>query len=400
MAAALLDRHAVPQLRLALLELFAGRFPAAARHITADGWDELDRLAALHRLQPLLHQSHRSNSAVPEAVRERWREAFRLSSLRALALAGDLERSVALLEARGFEPIALKGAWLAWHAYPHPGLRPMRDIDLLLTPDTVIPAHRLLQDHGYEPLGAAEFSPEDSVKLDKHMPPLLSPHGTAVEVHHRLWEIDGRMDHSAPGANEAELRARARRDGGIVYLAPADLLAHLIIHAVYDHRLDCGPLVLSDIAYLLGATEIDWDAFWAAAALQGWDRGAQLVLALVQDHARDLDIPVPVGLPSLPPEHLSLSADLLLQELDTRRSAGFVAALKVGGITAMLSRAFARREHKGHAPVARNLNAEGGFLSWARGRLARTLWDLSHSAVRRQSRNLAQLSQWLDGNMR
>lgn len=379
-----------------LLELFAGRAPPEAARITADGWDELDRVAALHRLQPLLHHFHRDSAAVPEAVQQRWREAFRQSALRALALQGDLADATTLLDGAGLSPIALKGAWLAWHAYPHPALRPMRDLDLLLTPETVIAGHRLLQDHGYVPLGTPEFAAEDAVRLDKHMPPLLSPRGTLIEIHHRLWEIDGRMDHAAPGANEAALRHRAVREGGIAFLAPADLLAHLIIHAVYDHRLDCGPLVLADIAFLLREAEIDWDKFWTAADEQGWRKGAHLVLALVKTHAPDVRLAFPPDLGPLPEEHLDLAGELLLQELDTRRSAGFAATLTVGGIGAMMTRVFARRSPKGDAQVARNLDGEGGYARWARTRLVRTLGELSRATVRRQSRQLASLSRWLD----
>ena len=380
----------------ALLELLAGRVPPEHARITPDGWDELDRIAQLHRFQPLLYHFHRDNPAIPDGVQQHWREAFRASALRALALQGDLADATGLLEAAGLAPIALKGAWLAWHAYPHPALRPMRDLDLLLTPETVIAGHRLLQEHGYAPLGTPEFAAEDAVRLDKHMPPLLSPRGTVIEIHHRLWEIDGRMDHSAPGANEAAIRGRAVRHGAITFLAPADLLAHLIIHAVYDHRLDCGPLVLADIAFLLRKAGMDWDRFWAAAGQQGWRKGAHLVLTLVRTHAPDVEIRFPADLGPLPPEHLGLAGELLLQELATRRSAGFAATLTIGGLGAMMSRVFARRSPKGDAQVARNLDGEGGYARWARTRLVRTLGELSHATVRRQSRQLASLSRWLD----
>ena len=40
--------------------------------------------------------------------------------------------------------------------------------------------------------------------------------------------------------------------------------------------------------------------------------------------------------------------------------------------------------------------SEGGMLRWAWSRLTRTIGDLAHADVRRQSRQLAQLSRWLD----
>jgi len=396
MASGLIDRHALPALRAALLELLAGRLPSEAAAIAPDGWDELDRIAELHRLQPLLYHLHRDRRNVPAALEARWREAFRQSALQSLAMAGDLADASALLDRAGLAPIALKGAWLAWRAYPHPALRPMRDIDLLLTPETVLAGYRLLQDHGYSAPQSTELSPEDALQLDKHMPPLVSPRGTVIELHLRLWEIDGRMDHAAPGRNEAAIRQRAVREGNVAYLGPIDLLAHLIIHAVYDHRLDCGPLVLTDISFLLRAAEIDWPSFWRGAREQGWSRGAHLVLAMVHTHAPDLAIPFPADLPPLPDDYASLAAELLLQELGTRQSAGFAATLSVGGVGAIAARVFARRSRKGEPQVTRNLSAEGGFAQWARGRLLRTLGQLAQPAVRQQSRDLARLSRWLD----
>jgi hypothetical protein len=43
------------------------------------------------------------------------------------------------------------------------------------------------------------------------------------------------------------------------------MLAHLIIHSVCDHWLDCSPLLLADIACLLHAEPVEWAPVdWAA----------------------------------------------------------------------------------------------------------------------------------------
>jgi len=387
----------LPRLRRLLLALLAGQTPADLPAPEDAAWPALDAMAALHRLRPLLHHRQRDNAAIPPALRAGWAEAYRASALSALILSGDLAATVGLLEQAGMAPLALKGAWLARHAYPHPALRPMRDLDLLLTPDTAIPAFRLLLDHGYRQDGAHHLTLEETVRLDKHMPPLLSPRGTVIELHQRLWEVDGRMDHAAPAAREAAIRARAIRTGPIGYLAPQDTLAHLIIHAVYDHRLDCGPLVLSDIAFLLAAVPVDWDGFWAEARAGGWQRGAHLVLALVRAHAPGVEIVFPADLPPCPADLAELAADLLLQELETRQSAGVAATFTAAGPAAFLRRILARRKGADDLhEVARDLSAEGGFAAWAGSRLLRTARDLARRDVRDQSRDLARLSRWLD----
>lgn len=389
--------EALPRLRHLLLDLIAGHSPAGLAGLDEAAWQALDRMAALHRLQPLLHHHHRADPAIPEVVRTHWAEVYRASALSALALSADLSATAGLLEQAGMAPLALKGAWLAWHAYPHPALRPMRDLDLLLTPDTVIPAFELLQANGYRQDGAHHLTLEETVRLDKHMPPLVSPRGITIELHQRLWEVDGRMDHAAPSAGEAAIRARAIRSGALAFLAPQDTLAHLIIHAVYDHRLDCGPLVLSDIAFLLAAAPVDWDAFWAEAHAGGWQRGAHLVLALVKAHAPSAAISLPADLPPCPADLADLSAGLLLQDLETRQSAGVAATLTAAGPAAFLRRILARRKGADDQDaVARDLSAEGGFAAWAGGRLVRTVRELARREVRDQSRDLARLSRWLD----
>lgn len=399
------DLRVLRRLLLALIATSKGPPDATLAKLTLTDWHALDDMAWQHRLQPLLHARRGLGSGnpclVPRSILDRWRAAHRTSGIRALKARAELAETTARLEAAGFAPIALKGAWLAWHAYPNPALRPLRDLDLLLTPETVIPAFDLLVAQGYTPPGSIEFSLEDAVRIDKHMPPLTSPRGLTIELHQRLWEIDGRMDHAAPRANEAAVRARAIRIGNISYPHPADMLAHLIIHAVYDHRLDCGPLLLPDIACLLAATPIDWPQFWAdfwaQAEAQGWREGAALVLQLVRAHDPSSPISIPPGA-APPPQVVDAAADLMLQNLFTRRSAGVFATMTARGPGAFWRRITARRAdtHDAGEHVTRNLSGEGGFAHWALTRLKRTAGQLAQPDVRQQSRDLAALSKWLD----
>jgi hypothetical protein len=302
-----------------------------------------------------------------------------------------------LLEKGGFCPVALKGAWLAWHAYPAPAYRPLRDLDLLVPEEQVIDAFELLLANGYRMARAAEMSPQDALRLEKHLPPLVSPREVVIELHHRLWEVDGRMDHAAPVQISSDPRDRAIVVDGIRFLAPADTLAHLIIHAVYDHRLDCGPLLLWDIACLLRGHAVDWAAFWQDAHAGGWEKGARLVLDLVQRHDPDLRISFPGRLAATPERVLESAPDLLLQPLESRQSAGVVATARVAGPRRLVQRLFARRGNGASSEqVQRDLSAQGGFGRWAADRFRRTVGQLADADVRRQSANLARLSRWLD----
>lgn len=385
-------------LRRILLALIApGEGPEGLAELPAAQWQMLDALAAQHRLQPLLHARRGDCALVPEDLRAGWHRAYRAAALDALHHKGELARTIALLRTGGFAPLALKGAWLAWHAYPDPALRPLRDLDLLLDPASVISAWELLAAQGYVP-DAADLPLEDAVRLDKHLPPLVSPRGVVVELHQRLGEAPGRTDHAAPRLDPAKVRANAIDVDGVTFPAPPDMLAHLIVHAVYDHRLDCGPLLLTDMAALLGVAPIDWPAFWGTATAGGWRDGARLVLELVARHDPTLPIAFDQG-PTVPAALGAAAPDLLLQDLATRQSAGVVATFAAAGPAALLRRLGARRsDPEGQGSVARDLGHAGGFLGWAGSRARRTLGELVQPAVRQQSRELAALSRWLGRN--
>ncbi len=321
-----------------------------------------------------------------------------MAAITALAQAADLRTAVNALEAAAYAPIALKGAWLAHHAYPEAAQRPARDLDLLLDPASVLAAFELLQANGFPLESPPEMALTDILRLDKHMPPLRAPNGTTIELHQHLWEHDGRLDHASPAAHDAELRQRALRGkDGILYPAGEDMLAHLIVHAAYSHRLDCGPLLLADLDFLLRRISVDWPNFWARSAREGWQRGARLVLELVAQYRAGTAIDFSADQGAAPlPALLAAAPDLLLQDLDTRKSAGFAAASKIHGLTRLLARLTGKRSRKDGAAAVRNMTEEGGFMGWASSRLVRTVAELTRSDVRRQSRGLSQISKWLD----
>ena len=389
-----MDRPALRRVLLALVGTDPATLPQGLR---PDDWTEIDRIAAQHRLQPFLHSQHQGSTAIPLAQREAWQAARRVAALQALAQQAELTETCALLDSAGFAPVALKGAWLAAQAYAEPALRPMRDLDLLVPEGDVLAAFDLLRNAGYEQARPGEMALADAVRIDKHLPPLIAPRGTVIELHHRLWERQGRLDHASPASSEAGVLARARTVGTVRYPDPHDLLVHLIVHAVYSHRLDCGPLVLIDIDMLLRSAAIDWPRFWAEAKAEGWRDGARLLLELVRRYRPSPAIDTaPDRGEAPPPAMIEAAADLLLQDMDSRASASFAASAIKSGPARIIARLSGQPGVSGEAAARRDLTSEGGFLGWAGSRLSRSLRDLARGDVRRQARQLAALSRWLD----
>lgn len=383
--------------RRILLDLFGTvRVPDLSGLDAAD-WAWIEGVAANRRLRPLLHAQHQDNPALPPAIAASWRASHREAAMLALSRRAELEDCVRLLEAEGFAPIACKGAYLASHAYPHPAQRPMFDIDLLLDPQTVRPAWERLKQAGYVEIDAPDMTLDDMIRLEKHLPPLRGPRGSTIELHHRLWEPDGRLDHRSPDPFEPEIRARAVRIGGISYPAPLDMLAHLVIHCVYSSRFDCGPRVLADIDFLLRREAIDWDAMWQRASAEGWREGARLLLELTCEHRAGVvvDFTADPG-PPVPEAVREGALQLLFPDPDSSASAGFAAAVIKGGFGALAARIVRRRSAHGEAPERRDATADGGSLRWAGSRLARIAGDLAKADIRRQASELARLSRWLD----
>ena len=370
--------------------------PGDLAELTPAALAALDALAAEHRLQPAFHRLHGSDARIPAALRESWRSAARAGAIGALFQRRELLAAVALLRQHGIEPLILKGGWLAWHVYPEAAMRPLRDFDLLLREDDFILAIDLLLASGYTYAWPLDMPIAEIVRIDKSPPPLLTAAGTAFEPHLRAWFPAGRFDYPSPAPDTAAMFARAVVEGdGLLYPAPADMLAHLIIHAVYSHRLDCGPLLLLDIDYLVRARAIDWPALWTRAHDEGWASAAALVLAMTRDY-RGSPIPplAPREAALLPARYAELTAALMLQDHVSRLSAGFAAAAATGGWRGMIGRLRGETRVAGLAPVKRE-TGRGGYLGWALSRVWRTGSALLRRDVRRQARELAEFNRWL-----
>ncbi len=261
--------------------------PTAALQMQSEDWEYLLLMAAMHRLGPMLGERlGRGDLAehIPDAVRVRLQSSHRNHTLRNLKIYRELVTVARLLDAGNISSIALKGAFLARFAYPAPGLRPMRDLDLLLRPEQAVKAFELLKAHGYRPLfdGVPEAYFADRI----HLPPLVGASGISVELHHRLTAPDSHRAHSTDFEDELWARCISKTVGGtnVRFLCAEDMLLHLCIHATLDHQLDLGPLALADVAFLAETTPIDWPNFLGIVSGGNWQRCVLPVLVLAKRH--------------------------------------------------------------------------------------------------------------------
>ncbi|HQT26125.1 MAG TPA: nucleotidyltransferase family protein, partial [Burkholderiales bacterium] len=224
-----------------------------------EDWVTLAEMVREHRLGPLLHWRLTQECRlvfVPQTLRESCSKSFKAATMRSLALQRELAHLHAILQSSGIPHVALKGARLAFFAYPQPGLRPMRDLDILVPESDVLKAFDALMKGGCSRFDQYGGSPEAWIENSHQMPPVRSPSGVVgVELHQRLYHVD------SEAASEFELSeeegfwqrhiALDLAGAAIPYLSPTEQLLHLIVHAVYDHQFTNGPLLISDLGYLL-----------------------------------------------------------------------------------------------------------------------------------------------------
>ena len=344
-------------------------------------WQTLGEMAAEHRLAPLLHAERGSDLIIPEWLRADWAEAHRHAALVALAQRRDLLLVHGLLAQRGIAHAALKGACLAWQHYPDPAIRPNRDLDLLVDPNRAEEAWQALREAGFT--GMAAGSKPDVDTAVKHLPGLVAPGGTLVELHVHCWELPAQVGHRMPPRQDGAILASAaeRGDDDVPVPASEHLMAHHVVHAAYSNWLDGGPLALVDLTQLVGRENYDWSMTWQQAEAGGWARGLALLLALA-DHWRTPGIVQASGCRiAVDDDVLQAAPGLLLQPLDKRSGAALLAGGKKG------AGALADRYRRAR---------DEGLSRWMGSRIARTAGDLADAETRKRAKAMKRLGKWLD----
>ena len=385
--------------------------------ISATEWSRILDWATEHRFAPYLHYNLSQVALaerLPENVAADLAGAYRRATIRALAMQRDMIQTSSILELAGIPHLFMKGAYLARFAYPELGLRPLRDLDVLVPRSAGMDAFNALLDSGLERKAMQQGNPEAHLDERKHLPPLRYRNGATVEVHtmttapSRFLRIDREQ-----GSYENLARRLVRRDvagKSICFEGPEDLVLHLCVHAAIDHQFNNGPLILSDVGWLLEKHEIDWDLLWKLAVDQGAMRGLALVLRLVEREWPAIDIDwgdshskllapdepiITVASRSLL-RSFALRGDVALQaELDGQQSLG----AKFGSL---FRRTFPRRvDLAREVPVAANSPWIFAYYPVKWWRLRRRLSNFIRSSfdprARSDAERVGELSNWLQG---
>lgn len=122
-------------------------------------WSLVPKTAADHQIGPLLYW-HLKEYGInyPQDIRRALAAMYTRQKAIAAAQAQTLAEIIKTFTVAGIDSVVIKGGALAHVIYPQPGLRPMEDLDILVSPEEARAAHALLLDLGFHaPLPCSRF---------------------------------------------------------------------------------------------------------------------------------------------------------------------------------------------------------------------------------------------------
>lgn len=373
--------------------------------------------ATEHRFAACLHHSLGQaglRQYLPPDLRDRLAAAYKRSTLRALSMQRDMLKTSSILDRAGIPHLFMKGAYLAQFAYPELGLRPLRDLDVLVPQDSALAAFEALLASGLERKPPHMGDPAAHLAERKHLPPVRFPGGATVEVHTRTISASPLLrPGSGEGVHAALSSRQVTRDvagSAITFEGPENLLLHLSVHAAIDHRFDNGPLILSDVGWMLETHSIDWNLLWRLAETQGATRGLALVLRLVEREWPRTSIDWPTETARILPADdpvIAVAGQSLLRSVKARGDVALQAELESrqtsgSRLGELLRRAFPRRiDLATEVPVRAD---SPWILAWypvkwwrLRLRLAAFIRSRFDPRARQDAIRLGTLNRWLRG---
>jgi hypothetical protein len=236
-----------------------------------------------HRLTPAAAHALAHDARVPAEIRAH------LQAARAQARAHWLLRKTALLHLLSLsaqEPaqplILLKGAALALNLYPDPTLRPMNDIDLLISPAAMPDMLRRMRAH-YQERG---LSTGNDVGYLHHFIFTHPATGMQLELHKTLPLLPDNNRGLDWFLNQTE----PHHLQGLPYLTftPEAQILHLAAHAILEHGGQQGALGiwLYDIDQILRqwGNTLDWEQTLAQARHLHWEAALHQAIHLARQH--------------------------------------------------------------------------------------------------------------------
>ncbi|MEW6302148.1 MAG: nucleotidyltransferase family protein [Verrucomicrobiota bacterium] len=249
-------------------------------------WDYLLTHAALHGLVPCLSRfcAHRLGNVDQPFVNRSAADAQSTAAYN-LFLSAELARLVRLLESQNIPVLALKGLALAAAAYPDLTIRQCKDIDLMVAPEQVESATKVLLDAGYQLRHSDEEVGDHTRNFMRDNPFVV------LELHHTIGQRA-----FAFSQEFSELRKDAEHleivDTSVAAPSAARLLLILCAHGC-KHRWERLTWICDVAALLRARPNLDWDEVTRLARATRSERMLHIGLLLAEALVA-VPIPAPI----------------------------------------------------------------------------------------------------------
>lgn len=222
-------------------------------------WDELAVAAEKHGLGPLVYTHLKAAGVHPPRRAQQLLQGLYLRHRRAGQIRANVLPEILLAFRRAnINVLLLKGVALAHAVYPQPGLRPMRDVDLLVKKEDMWQAQHVLTELGFD--APAKFpvnktSHHHLASATKQVDGL----SISVEIHHDVFQEEDAPDLSLDTLSSPPLAFNLPNGQPAPMLGGADMLWHLC-HHISDLYLEFRLIWLVDIVGFAEkfADDIDW----------------------------------------------------------------------------------------------------------------------------------------------
>lgn len=250
-----------------IVDIILEAFPFAykresSRPETAEDWDLVAETASLHGLAPLLYASLKRTTRLgqaPPGCVERLRTEHLQANVGNMLAYRELAGLLDSLEIDHIPVVLLKGSAVALQLYPDPGLRPLKDLDLLIAESQVAAVRGLLTGRGYSPLpemiGGFEerFSTQQAYSRSGPNPAQvdLHWHPFVIGYYRKRIPVEWFWQHTSAIVVEGRVTRALAPEAQFIHLAAHYSLHHHTVRLIW----------LYDLALLIAAhrDDMNWD---------------------------------------------------------------------------------------------------------------------------------------------
>ena len=219
-----------------------------------DEWDGLYDVLVDQYVLPLLHRNTRDwpgNCRPPDDYVRKARESYFRNAARTHELNSQIKTIIGAFRPKGIRAVVLKGPALALSVYPDPVCRPSADIDLLVHPDQMKAAGRVMEDLGYLCICERFETMKDFFNDNIYAHRTDTFLSNVVEVH---WDLHRFSSLRSQGMVD-DLFDRAVETGSGAFsfeiLSPADALIHRAVNNAFDKARSMRLIWIVDVARLV-----------------------------------------------------------------------------------------------------------------------------------------------------